>query len=1399
MRDRLQPIKFDHETNEFLTEIRTQPFVPVEIGNEKLQAQLDTGASTNLIPFDLVKFGGPLRPFAKFVKGKNNSILYDVQGNKISQNSPPVNLLVTFGRMKIPLTFKVVENLSYPIIGAPSMVEHEMSIVNQEGSSYLLIGPILLPKESLKNSLTDCEKTEVKQVVEQENFLSKETQLKSEIQEKYHTDLPDSEELEKALLKYPLDPGLAEFVLDGAEPSSYPEVPQMYPHWEEDLRDPVKKLIPESFLEEFIQFIKLKAPTLFSKDEYDCGMIHPKYGKIDEFPLTSQEPIFSRPYSLNSIRAKQIENTMLTLEKHGLVERGNSPYGSCAIVVPKSDGRIRVVIDYRRLNTLCQLDTTPVPRMTLVMQNIADGKPKYFTCVDITNAFQTLPLGEKAKMQAAIVTPYSTFKPTRLPFGLKNAPSLFLQAMSKVIRDMPRDPSGREYCISYFDDLLIYSQSYEDHKKHIMWALETIYKAGLKIQASKIEFFKQEIKFLGKILTPEGVKPLPRHVTALKEFPTPHNIKTLQSFLGLAAWNSMFFPKYALTIAPLTQLLKKEVPFIWGKDQQQAFEYIKSCITEATISYFCDPDLPLYVCTDASETHISGVVYQVKSYSSEKIPEVMEILKERNLQKLPPPDLNIQHPLLPKGSLGNPMPFRLTGDKGTEVEIGQLDDYLGQTDKLHVICNLGFYCSSLSKAQRAYPIIEKEAYAIVQTLTYFDNLISRSNNKVYLLTDTSPFLYLVKLMKTSIARLQRWTLKLSSLSYDLIMCHIKGAYNVADHFTRVWVVDDSELPKPDKNKAIVINSPFAVGQVVTLQDVIDAVDKDPDCVKYTPKQPKRLQLIKDGPKISKRQVKNPKKIDVVNYVGTFIVQNLNKELTLANFISEQQKDTYCQSLKLGDKFYEFQGLKYYKNNEQTNLDSSGRIVVPAELENKVIASFHVENHSGIQPLYAQIKSKYYFPDLFNKVKKFTELCHLCAVYKSCTQPKTPLAERELEPAPCNYIWSIDVVEGMPTYKGSTAYLSMVEYYSGYRLIVALKYKTATEIRNILETYLIAVFGPPVLIISDGGSNLLKSNAVKTMLSQYGVQSHITTPYSPKSHGRIEVSHKAITILLNIASEMLNKSWYVLIPFVQIALNCRPSSIHRGLTPFFVMFGREVTPIHMRKITLKDLPDPDELTDIWKKHEKACTEIIKAYNRLRNKLNQKKGGKFKVYPKGTYIWAKNFGHSANKKTDSIYLKYPLRVVKDLTHTILASDQYGVIVSVHKDNLKECKPRDQEMLNSLPKDIQEKLSVNMDRDRLHEFIDQNLNLEVIQEEENELPVQKDDPVKNPLESDKDHEPVQDDSDEENEPPETDVLSKTLNPEINKEPVIEVQGIINNPRNPDRPLHMQLRSKRVSFDPK
>ena len=1439
-----------------------QLFSPVRLGHQnegiKTFIQLDSGATTNLMG---AKMGNFLleNKLINFVYPYSRSLLTDVQHNEIIQPLKPINITLLFDNIFINACFHIVQDLEYPLLGLSTMLNNDMSILNEKQDSYLVIGQISQPKAIVKNvrniqdellsadnvilqpgiNFVKCNinldhgvmnvtafedfKVTCLQLPKQTIFVDKNSteiciknlssnncelfggvplaiasqtiinnvlpcnKVDSQINELSNE---DDEHIEDRF-KFPLSEEEGRKLLASAEPFSFP----LYEEGEEEeIIDWKKELgkegvFPTHLLDEFIEFVEKEIPNIFSRTEYDCGKLDRKYGFVEDLPMITDRPIASPPMNIGPIRSAQIRSTFNRLEANGIVEKGLSPYATPCFVVPKiTSNRTRMVADFRELNSHCETLKMPVKRLDGLNQDIANASPEIFSLVDICNAFHAMELGTRAGLKCAIITSDCQYIPKRVIFGYKNAPALFLQAMAKLFAELPRAQGEKPFCDFYFDDIIIFSKNEREHLRHLKIVLSLLAKAGLKIQANKNQFFKPKIELLGKVISGTTISPQKRHIDSLQRFPRPSTIKQLQSFLGICTWNCNLVPDYSRTIQPLTKLLRKDEPFVWGKDQEDTFQYLKQYFTERTALYFVDYSQPIYVAADASDRFIAGIAYQIKSYSAEEIPILQESLKHtKELHKLPPPKYTTNHPLLPKGAIGIPSPFKLTSEgiksphdaskilkeaQSETISNQVTEEYLDSKEKLHIICNVGYFSSSLSKSQEGYSIIEKEAFAVMCSLEFFKPLLQGAK-EVYVLSDSRPFLFIMKMMKCGISRIQRWSLKLFSMPYTIIMVHIKGTVNYSDSLTRVWAVEECDEPKPDMKKAIMVESPFKVGQLITYDDLVEVLEKNPDLVKFSIKEP--------SIKLKREVIKNITCSREIKYVGSQIINDARKMISTAEIMNHQRNDSFCRHLKESNKYYKYKDIWYKKRLLQTELNDEGRAIVPRNLVSPVIALFHLENHSGVNNLYDQIKSVYYFPNMRATITEFIKMCHLCAVYKSSTAPKIPIAPRELDPVPKNTVWSFDIIDGFPKHRNSGSILSMVEYHSGYRIITPLRATHSSEIARIVEKEIIATFGPPRLMITDGGTNLLRSKNFKKLTYFYGVQSYVTSPYHPASHGRVEVSHRAIITLIKIASEHLQRPWFDICSFVQIALNSRPSSTLGGHSPMYFMFGNEPTYRLRNNLKLSDIPDVKEQEKIWKDHDEANKKILKEYNIQRNKLNKRIGGKMVEYNKGDFIWARNYVKSPKQKIQSRYLMEPLEIVKDFGYALLAKNHLGVVLKLHKNNVKRYYPRDLELYNALPFRIKIKLGSKFDQKDLHKYYDQ------LHKEEEDLIESYDNNDSNEKLIDKkfDDEVELDSDDEELDEAIAAISNTTNNNKTN-----------GSPGEPNLPFHMRLRNRKVQF---
>jgi hypothetical protein len=192
-----------------------------------------------------------------------------------------------------------------------------------------------------------------------------------------------------------------------------------------------------------------------------------------------------------------------------------------------------------------------------------------------------------------------------MPFGLTNAPATFQAMVQEILRPL------LDICvIVYIDDILIYSQTEQDHIKNVRQVLELLRKNKLYGKMSKCEFFKESVEYLGHIISSKGITTDPKKVLSIKEWPQPRNLKELQSFLGLCNYYRRFIADYSRIATPLTDLTHKDTPFHWTTQTTEAFEELKKRMTKAPVLCIPNAELPFTVTTDASDFAVGAVLSQ---------------------------------------------------------------------------------------------------------------------------------------------------------------------------------------------------------------------------------------------------------------------------------------------------------------------------------------------------------------------------------------------------------------------------------------------------------------------------------------------------------------------------------------------------------------------------------------------------------------------------------------------------------------------------------------------------------------------------------------------------------------------------------------------------------------------
>ena len=314
-------------------------------------------------------------------------------------------------------------------------------------------------------------------------------------------------------------------------------------------------------------------------------------------------PVCRAPYRLAQNELEELKSQLTDLLDKGFIRPSTSPYGAPVLFVKKKDGTLRMCIDYRALNNQTIKNRYPLPRIDELLDQIAGAK--YFTKIDLRSGYHQIRIATGDEYKTAFRTRYGHFEFTVLPFGLTNAPATFMRLMNDILR-----PYLDKFVLAFLDDVLIYSRTPEEHVLHVRQVLEALRQNKLYAKPSKCEFFKESVEFLGHIVSADGIRPVEDKVKAVLAWPTPTNLKELRAFLGLANYYRRFIRGFAGLAEPLTDLTRKDQPFVWAGAHQRAFEALKEAVTHAPVLAAPQVNGTFIVHTDASDRRVGATLEQ---------------------------------------------------------------------------------------------------------------------------------------------------------------------------------------------------------------------------------------------------------------------------------------------------------------------------------------------------------------------------------------------------------------------------------------------------------------------------------------------------------------------------------------------------------------------------------------------------------------------------------------------------------------------------------------------------------------------------------------------------------------------------------------------------------------------
>lgn len=324
-------------------------------------------------------------------------------------------------------------------------------------------------------------------------------------------------------------------------------------------------------------------------------------------------------YNLSSMELEILRKYLTEYMERGWIRRSKSPAGAPILFVKKKDGSMRLCVDYRGLNKVTVKNRHPLPLISESLERLSQAR--YYTKLDVREAYHRIRIREGDEWKTAFRTKYGHYEYMVMPFGLTNAPAQFQAYMNQALVGLID-----VICIVYLDDILIFSDSEEEHVAHVKEVLQRLRDAKLYVKLSKCEWHTQRTEYLGYIVTPEGISIDPERVKTITEWPRPQTVRDIRVFIGFMNYYRRFIAGFSKLALPLTQLTQKgphsakgghaqrreeSYKLQLGAEAEEAFDKLRNAFLQVPILAHFERDRETHVEVDASGGAISGILSQL--------------------------------------------------------------------------------------------------------------------------------------------------------------------------------------------------------------------------------------------------------------------------------------------------------------------------------------------------------------------------------------------------------------------------------------------------------------------------------------------------------------------------------------------------------------------------------------------------------------------------------------------------------------------------------------------------------------------------------------------------------------------------------------------------------------------
>ena len=850
-------------------------------------------------------------------------------------------------------------------------------------------------------------------------------------------------------------------------------------------------------------------PEVFAVDDLSHGHTTAVRHRIR---LHDETPFKERPRPIHPSDREAVKQHLKELLDAGIIKESQSPFASPVVLVRKKNGSIRLCIDYRKLNARTIRDAYALPNIEETFAALSGAK--WFSVMDLKSGYYQVEMAEEDKPKTAFTCPLGFFEFNRMPQGVTNAPSTFQRLMERCVGDLHLNE-----VLVFLDDLIVFSDTLEEHEARLMKVLNRLKDYGLKLSPEKCHFFKTSVRYLGHVVDAQGVHTDPDKVSALRDWPRPSNRKELKCFLGFAGYYRRFVEGYSHIAKPLNSLTagyyppkkrgkvykrERSMPLVspnaplgeeWTSECESAFRTLIEKLTSAPILAFANPQLPYVVHTDACRDGLGAALYQE------------------------------------------------------------------QEGKLRVVA---YASRGLSKSERNYPTHKLEFLALKWAVCEkFNDYLYGSSFTV--LTDNNPLTYILTSAKLDAAG-HRWLAALSTYQFT-IKYRAGQANRDADGLSRRPQGPSFEDEAFTRERE----------RIEDMKKRLTETRHDMDHEVFSALCQRHLVMFmgehhhhSEQPVVAESLVVDPSIVPDVFCEGTLPsmtnsdwcnAQGSDPSISrVITFVRRAVKPSFRETnlehpdVKLLLREWKKLELKddvlYRKWSERGHLVY--QLVLPEQFRERALQGVHNDvGHLGSERALHLARARFYWPKMARDIEEKCKKCERCFRRKAVPQKAAPL-ENISATYPLELL-CMDYLSLEPDNRDTRNILVITDHFTKFAVAVPTRDQKARTVAKALWENFIVHYGFPSRLLSDQGRDF-ESKTIRELCTLIGADKVRTTPYHPRGNP-VERFNRTLLGMLGTLEERDKYHWRDFVKPLVHAYNCTRHDT-TGYSPYELMFGRQ---------------------------------------------------------------------------------------------------------------------------------------------------------------------------------------------------------------------------------------------------